>query len=417
MPGALYFSRRKGATPGKTVRKLDGGVRWGRLGFGAFLFVWTTLLGPQASRSENFANISLSVTLLDPFSALIQPLGLPLIYFRGYMKLPVDIDVKGNVHITRIILHYRPHGETNYIQAVDALAFRPDPAGSATYKGAAIIPGSSYIGGGVDYYIEVQLDNGRTEFSGTPDFPLFTAFSSEFQALVPESGAIVLLPDGDVTDGNTSITFPAGALSQSITLTIQSLDPAHPFLVPSGNGLAQPGAPLVVYDIDADIRRFAKPVTLTVLYNDVDPTPGTVDGTAVQETDLRLFWWDGSVWRLLGGVVDPNLNTVTAQTTHFSLFARFPVGRLSAHSFRPLEKIITPNGDGTNDIAFFAGLSGDFEIRIYDVAGREVRTIRDVAQWDGLDDDGKTVENGSYVYQYRPQLSNEWVSGVIGVAR
>jgi len=108
---------------------------------------------------------------------------------------------------------------------------------------------------------------------------------------------------------------------------------------------------------------------------------------------------------------------VTAKTSHFSLFALFPAGDLTAQNFRPLEKILTPNGDGINDFAFFSGLSGNFEIRLFDVTGRKVRTIHDAAQWDGRDDDGHVVENGTYIYQFHSDISSDWVSGMIGIAR
>jgi len=112
---------------------------------------------------------------------------------------------------------------------------------------------------------------------------------------------------------------------------------------------------------------------------------------------------------------------VTAKTSHFSTYALFPTSGAepAAAAYRPLEKIITPNGDGIKDTAKFSGLmnGGDFEIRVFDVTGRRIRTIRDTDEWNGKDDNGRTVENGVYIYQYRADSSSEWISGMIGVAK
>jgi gliding motility-associated-like protein len=111
---------------------------------------------------------------------------------------------------------------------------------------------------------------------------------------------------------------------------------------------------------------------------------------------------------------------VTAKTNHFSLYALFPVnGAPPAAAYRPLEKVVTPNGDGKNDTANFSGLTGSYEIKIFDTTGRLVRGIRspDLPQWDGMNDNGEKVENGAYIYQYRDESSSSWVSGMLGVAK
>ncbi len=194
------------------------------------------------------------------------------------------------------------------------------------------------------------------------------------------------------------------------TLTSVSAAPATGEL-PSGP------SPVVAYEFDAPLHRFAKPIKISLLYPDVDALQGQVDGTNIKEDSLKVFWWDGYEWRLMGGVVNPEFNTVTTLTNHFSLFALFPASHLSSAAFRPNEKIITPNSDGQHDVAVFGGLSGDFKLEIYDVTGKRVRSISQMPEWDGRDDDGKIVENGVYVYQYKPSNTSEFISGMIGVAQ
>lgn len=372
------------------------------------------LVFSHSVRAAGYASVSLNVTVVDDAQATVQPQLASVVCHRSYMKTGVSAQVFGVDQIDQVKLFYRPQGLGPYTEATGGLAFFPNPAGLTMYSGKAIIPGSAYLGGAVEYYFEVSVLGGGIIQTST----ISTVFKSQFIAAMTPTGGTIPLPDGDVTDGNTSLAFPPGAMPQLSDVMIESLDPADTSRVPPGNGLANAPQPVVAYDLDANLRQFGKPVAVTMLYPDIDGTPGKVDGTNFDETGLRLFWWDGRTWRLLGGVVDPVKNTVTGQTTHFSVFALFPVGSLSPQSFRPLERIVTPNGDGINDIAFFAGLSGAFEIRIYDSSARRVRTIRDMPpQWDGKDDDGKALENGSYLYQYRTDTSNEWVSGSIGVAR
>ena len=84
-----------------------------------------------------------------------------------------------------------------------------------------------------------------------------------------------------------------------------------------------------------------------------------------------------------------------------------------------MERIITPNGDGINDVAHFSGLVDGDIVHIFDVRGRRVRTINastnSPTQWDGRNDGGSIVDSGVYIYQYESQGSR--VSGVIVVAK
>ena len=118
-----------------------------------------------------------------------------------------------------------------------------------------------------------------------------------------------------------------------------------------------------------------------------------MDGTTVNENDLRIFWHDGVDWRSVGGRVDTAANRVK-------------------------ERILTPNGDGVWDDAVFDGISdadGDYTIEIFNVRGERVRRIVNMNKWNGRDDDGQIVENGTYVYRLTGQGMT--VTGMIAVAR
>lgn len=61
--------------------------------------------------------------------------------------------------------------------------------------------------------------------------------------------------------------------------------------------------------------------------------------------------------------------------------------------------IFTPNYDGYHDSIIFSEASGDYDISIYDIAGRKVRRLININQWDGKDEKNNIVESGVYIYQ------------------
>lgn len=60
--------------------------------------------------------------------------------------------------------------------------------------------------------------------------------------------------------------------------------------------------------------RFNAPVTIKLPYSGVN-----LEG--LKDTQLALFWWNGSDWIKVGGVVDPVTKTVSATVYHFSTYA------------------------------------------------------------------------------------------------
>ncbi|MHB9154168.1 MAG: T9SS type B sorting domain-containing protein [Endomicrobiales bacterium] len=220
----------------------------------------------------------------------------------------------------------------------------------------------------------------------------------------------VEVQDGNPLDGNTALVIPPGALASPIPLTIEQKNPSE---YRTTGGLAISDHPSAIFELGPSGTVFVKPVTLTLLYPDLD-NDGREDVSGFNENLLRLFWWDGFEWRFLGGQVDTVQNTVTVQVMHFSLYAAFGAAEPLPEDYRPKERIITPNGDGKNDFAAF-GLSGGYVIRIFDTAGRPVRTLENENIWDGRDDQGGVVESGAYMYQFR--TGGKLLSGVIAVAK
>lgn len=392
----------------------------GVIGLWAFAAVFRPTLLQAAS---SFGSASLRVTVLSTLGLTIAHTPEPVVYFDGYLSIPVTITASPGNGITRVVLHYRQKGRQDYVTAQGNDAFQPIPSGRPSYQGQATIPGDFLAGSGVEYYIEAFDLFDLPSYAGTSVAPFSTELAGASSVAagpyshdIGPAGDLMLLPDGNPNDGNTSLAVAPGVLPSVMTFTIAQKDKTNPAIVPPGVGRAV-GRAAVAYQFGGGPTVLSQPVRISLLYADRDSTPGVVDGTSINESLLRLFYWDGSTWRLVGGTVDTVLNTVSALVPRLGLYALFPISDLSAKIFAPAEKIITPNGDGINDKAFFSGLTGDFEIRILDEAGHLIRTIRGVAEWDGRDSSGRMVDNGLYVYQYRSELSDEWVSGLIAVAK
>jgi hypothetical protein len=263
------------------------------------------------------------------------------------------------------------------------------------------------------------------------------------QKSIGVSGGEVKIVDGNSKDGETSVYVPPNAIDGAITIKIREYDVKK---LPMNNSeivLPAYRRPLMAYEVSiegAGKLAFREAVLLKLLYLDNAPPIGYVDGTAVKEENLRVFWYDDDIgeWRYIGGTVDKDKNIIICKVSHLSIFGIFAI-REDAEEFRtgelyrPKEKIITPNNDGKNDFVYFSGIGGyyqslkmspqvnmfsedDLSVRIYDLSGRLIRKLCDGEEiWDGKDDNGNIVENGIYIYQYK--INGKQYSGTIAVAR
>ncbi len=241
--------------------------------------------------------------------------------------------------------------------------------------------------------------------------PFLTSIIDQFCSPVGPAGARVSAPDLALNDGRTAVVLPQGAVQTAGTLCIRFEN--------SGRFPAGPlGAPAAaIYSVNLQDTSLVQPVQLVLSYP-ADLT-GKVVGTNADPRSLGIYWLDearlGGDWRPLSRAdLDSTLHTLTGQTGHFSTFGLFAAGAIGTNDLRPAERIITPNGDGINDVAVFA--TGIDEVKIFDVRGRRIKSIPGpTPQWDGTDDSGNIVESGVYIYQFTS--SGDRVSGVIAVAK
>jgi hypothetical protein len=229
---------------------------------------------------------------------------------------------------------------------------------------------------------------------------VLSVYITEISQEVSSDGGTVSLPDG------ASIIIPPGALKETTSIIIKKEEPDE---VPSGNGFAGSEKPVSVYSFGPEELVFRRAAEICLPYSeDVE-----------NEENLRIFYWDGFEWRLIGGKVDIESNMVIAKTMHCSLYALFPAKQLTADAYRPKRKIITPATVGENDYVQFDGMEGEYKISIYDVTGSKVKTLENTNIWRGDDYQGNTVESGVYIYQFKAEVDDKekLISGVIAVAK
>lgn len=230
----------------------------------------------------------------------------------------------------------------------------------------------------------------------------------------------------------TTLKIPSFALSGDREITMIELDeyeaPPRKRAGPGSAGLGalsrasaadEDEAPVCAFALYPDGLQLDKPAEAGLLYSQ-----SRLDRLGASAKDLRAYCWDGAEWLLIPGALDPDSGVFRAQFSRFAYVALFPAGNLTEADYRPAESVITPAvRDGINDEAFFPNQSGDFEIFIYDVAGRQVRRLSADSgtgtAWDGTDERGRTVESGVYLYQFKADIGGQrkLISGTIAVAK
>jgi hypothetical protein len=122
------------------------------------------------------------------------------------------------------------------------------------------------------------------------------------------AGTVIGAAGGTVTsaDGHAVLTFPPGALPNSVSITTEAMTDA-----PASSELVASRA----YNFGPSGTQFNQPVTITLSYDPAQLPNG------LMPTFLRLYLRDGAGWDSIpGSTVDTVAHTVTGTTTHFSGF-------------------------------------------------------------------------------------------------
>jgi hypothetical protein len=127
--------------------------------------------------------------------------------------------------------------------------------------------------------------------------------------------AITVAGGGTLTTEDVTITFPANAVPEPVTLTLTDLF-APPAPAPQGKHV------LRAFGLDAHgaagnaVTQFTRNYTLRVSYTDAELAARGLD-----EDTLRLAYWDNTRWVEMPGTVNKTGNTVVVQANHFTVFA------------------------------------------------------------------------------------------------
>jgi hypothetical protein len=265
------------------------------------------------------------------------------------------------------------------------------------------------------------------------------------ESTVTAGGGLMFLKGGVVT------VIPSGALHAETRLS--ATEPASPPASPDGEDLLVSTGDAREFFPDGIV--FDKDILMIFHYDDADNN-GIIDtgspGQTLDENKIYVYYWcdAGSAvcspagsWIRLDGSIDPDRNTITVATNHFSLYDPKVLtrGALAPFVIRPLHlenphTYPNPWRSGDGPIAFNIDLGSSFNtqeegapgelyttISIHDMRGALVRTITgaatglttldaaldgsnsisgrglDLATWDARNSSGRAVASGVYIYK------------------
>jgi len=164
----------------------------------------------------------------------------------------------------------------------------------------------------------------------------------------------------------------------------------------------------LAFNILPDNISSRKPGTLSITYADSNLA------NVADEKRLSIYHRESpDQWRLIGGTVDLARRKITTSITHlggYALFENLHKGTessISAVNVQP--RVFSPQGGGFNTqaaISFMLGKDANVTIKIYNLAGRLVRLIKNnesmsygnkVVYWDGKDKQGKFCPSDMYL--------------------
>ena len=210
---------------------------------------------------------------------------------------------------------------------------------------------------------------------------------------------------GAVDDPSARLILPAGVLPVSTASVTMICNPTITTSPPAGYNLV---GPAVSITLGSGLSQLNGSALVTLSYPD----------TLIHTTGLRMQSLDGSsgIWSLLGApTIDTVNRTVTARTTHFSIFALVTGGLAAADmgGIRVYPIPYKPNGNNPDEgVPYAAGnpnsgiifdnLPRRVSIAIYTLAGRRVAKFDSdnaagKVQWDARNDSGQDVASGGYL--------------------
>ena len=258
-----------------------------------------------------------------------------------------------------------------------SMTFLSDPADAAIGPDGALWVADS----GHDRIVRYVLPTGQAHgshhtaaVSGATSGVLENLKSPAARNVDPEEGGKVERDDG------TGVHVPPNALAETLELTVKSADAARDADAKRKSRVAnrvQPASEEVQYGPEGTI--FSVPVTLTLSYDSARAALAGLD-----EDRLKVHYWNPTLgdWQVLDSVVDKVAKTVSARTTHFSVYQAMGAGGIGVAAgedptFGLKAAYAFPNpvrGASAVTIRIQPGLADGVDVRVYDLSGRKVHS-------------------------------------------
>ncbi|MEK7234497.1 MAG: hypothetical protein AAB268_11820 [Elusimicrobiota bacterium] len=196
-----------------------------------------------------------------------------------------------------------------------------------------------------------------------------------------------------------SVNIPAGALAQALDITVSTptnnSDTAQRKDKRTDRSLSA-ASDEVEYGPEG--TRFDKPVTLTLAYD-----PILIAARGMDEDNIKVHYWNALAgdWEALASTVDKQAKTVSAETTHFSIYqamgAAGGIGVAAIDDIGLRDGYAFPNPSQSGSAVTFRmqpGSVDSIEVRVYDVSGRKIHSSSAFRFLGAIDDgNGKGVQN------------------------
>ncbi len=282
--------------------------------------------------------------------------------------------------------------------------------------------------------LAADRNDDRIERFGAPDGETTLVVPPPRPCVNKISGVVDHDLGGDISRlDDAGVKVPPGAINEDMQLSVSTVTSAdmsqmNAMLEEARKNGAQPVYAPVDYEPEG--TQFAKPVTLSLPYN-----PDLVAQAGLPLTAVQINYWNPSAqeWQPLSSSVDLVNHVVKAQTSHFSLYQVLTSTQIAPQSLIPgssgatvfnvynfpnpfdlvAKTVTTLNGAGAQAvrgtmiaISLPSDISGGGEIKIFNIAGRRVKTIAlgslqggnyYYQEWDGSDDDGRDAASGVYI--------------------
>lgn len=218
-----------------------------------------------------------------------------------------------------------------------------------------------------------SLSGGYSTPVGQPNGSVYTS------QIIGKSGGTIMSPNGEIT-----VTIPPGALPYDEYFTLRGITNNCPGSYKNGFRLLPEGI------------TFAKPVTITILYEDLDSLYYQPEFLTIAYQDTNGVWMS-----LPQPVVDTVARSISIQTTHFSDWA--PVTGLKVTASQP---IISPNSKATVTISVIESLFGPVQPGERPLSQDVTIDPKYIQGWH-LQGPGRLEAEGGQVTYFSPMTSDE----------